>query len=1291
MQEQTKVFSISGRIQNEHDEGIFGLRVVAYDNDLLFDDRLGASVTAEDGSFRLHYAEADFRDLFEAKPDVYIEVFDCNGKKVYSSAKATEWQAGAEVQIDAIIPDVKLEEHIEKSRPLARLHGGLVASEKLDAIDAAAELLQSRIDQGVMPPLGGMGRPPKFRNMIPLSAAYCPAPDILGFDDILDTVWGVHFNDPRVGPVFEDILDTVFYRFRVRAPEVAAAAAKDWAEDRPLEFEAFTELFKTKREYLSPGPTDTLIERDRLIPVMAAAVIAARGDRVVENRYLGILLGQFGALYQLDKVYRAARGALASNPHGIPGFAHLLGHVGGTCGAEDRPMPFPPRLDDVRDINEILRLEMIHCAAEMVQASRSGALAGGTYEIVTANWSDGCPGSPIVLTGTNFGGLFPDHNRVLFTHRNGIETIPVAPASPSDWTDTRIEVALPPDAGPGPVSLSIVGNYASVCGRAILPPRRGNSMAFSGGAAYIRYFTANYREGEFRVDPGDTITLRWFVVPSDATVRLHIEQDETVIANNQRVDAESDFTVNIPAGRASLTVCTLTAENVCGDVDPPTITIHSGLVPDLEIAGMEVTQSIQFYRAADHLTDDPLDPDDPHDQENNSVQLVVGKPALLRVYVRSGLPLSYEGGRIAAVTGTLDVERIVGGTATSLTTLYALPITAEADYSVYEDERGDLNTTLNFLIPANYMSGRLRLTATIQTPVGLLHAEATDQITVDVTLEQTLQVAGIMVSYNGPPFMGAPVGTPNLVLPAPTLADLTTTAARTLTAYPVRSDSAATFRVAGTIPWSDPLQDPMLPAGQGCSVNWNALMVDLRAAAALDAATAVGNWVYYGLLATGMPIGAPPVPVPGVDYVDGCGGNGVGAGQVGAGWTMAHEVGHAFGLQHVFCRGDEGNPDPNYPAYSPYNPGSIGEYGFEFNGSMNIHPPLTTTTPAANAANDFMSYCSDEWISPYHYDRLLNTGLLTPTTIPAGIGAGADVEKWRNMKPQPLISIIGFADVDDVQVYSVSRLVTKPNFIGGTLTDLTMELLNKKGEVISSAPAYSFRLEGPGQFEACDKSTTCRPMIQAFVPNVARGSMLRIRRGKNVLWKREAPPIPVTVKEVSGSIAENNSLKIEWDVEIAEGLKSRASLRWSNDEGKTWNGLAVGIKEHSAELNLVHVPGGEVVFEVMVDDGFDTANGVSAPVQVPHKPPTVAILSPTEGITVRAGNPLRLWGVCTDEGGKRLPENSCTWLLDGKAIASGTDVTIEAPTPGEHKIAFRATDPHGTTDVIHTITVQAAT
>ena len=99
---------------------------------------------------------------------------------------------------------------------------------------------------------------------------------------------------------------------------------------------------------------------------------------------------------------------------------------------------------------------------------------------------------------------------------------------------------------------------------------------------------------------------------------------------------------------------------------------------------------------------------------------------------------------------------------------------------LYATERETLSYTLNFVIPAEYMCGHLRLKATVTSPGGKSEEHTT---IVDVTLRQTLRLRGIMVGYNGPSSLAA--GAPNLVLAAPTLADLQTTAAWTLLTYPV--------------------------------------------------------------------------------------------------------------------------------------------------------------------------------------------------------------------------------------------------------------------------------------------------------------------------------------------------------------------------------------------------------------------------------------------------------------------------------------------------------------------------
>jgi len=52
-----------------------GLRVTAYDKDLVKDDFLGEAVTDADGAFEIRFTDADFKDVLESHPDIYLCVF----------------------------------------------------------------------------------------------------------------------------------------------------------------------------------------------------------------------------------------------------------------------------------------------------------------------------------------------------------------------------------------------------------------------------------------------------------------------------------------------------------------------------------------------------------------------------------------------------------------------------------------------------------------------------------------------------------------------------------------------------------------------------------------------------------------------------------------------------------------------------------------------------------------------------------------------------------------------------------------------------------------------------------------------------------------------------------------------------------------------------------------------------------------------------------------------------------------------------------------------------------------
>lgn len=684
----------------------------------------------------------------------------------------------------------------------------------------------------------------------------------------------------------------------------------------------------------------------------------------------------------------------------------------------------------------------------------------------------------------------------------------------------------------------------------------------------------------------------------------------------------------------------------------------------LHVQGVEVTQAIQYYRASAHLTDAAdRGPD-------NSVTLIAGKPAWVRVYVRSGFRTS----PINNVTGTVEVFRRHSGLFYgSIATLTPQPpgvVTAESA-PAYATERGTLSSTLNFILPADEMCGYLRLRVHVTAP----GYEAETTVNLEVTLRQTLRLAGIMVGYNGP--AGTAPGAPTLNLAAPTIANLQATSAWTLLTFPVRS--AATYRSAGTVTWNLPLTDA--PSCPGCCTpNWVALNTAVQAQRTAD-----GNRtdvLYYGLMATGIPMGP----------IVGCNTGGVSTGSNGGGVTMAHELGHACGLPHAPC----GTPgDPNYPAYEPYDPAgtpqaSIGEYGLDISNGSIMSPSMF---------KDMMAYCGPRWISLYNYGRLTNNTNLAPVRACVDYPWWKDIvaydpilipEKWlpdpppdpawrrRVVEPEPLVSVIGVVHAEnEVEIKSLMRLEALRHVSNGAMTDLTAELIGADGRILADAPLFRLRSHGQGGCGCVgeDESGQLRyPYIfQAFVSNVAPGAALRIRRGDRELWSRRAPDSEPRVTAFKGRFKRGDKgeqLMVEWQVKSAGDLEPEGWLQWSQDRGQTWYALAAGLMGTSAVLGASSLPPGRVALRLLVSDGFHTAVSRLVTVTIPDRPPSVSVMSPREGQTFVAGEAMRMWGAVSYGDGESVEVKSARWLVDGKEVATGLDVFVTAPPAGDHRLTL---------------------
>ncbi len=96
---------------------------------------------------------------------------------------------------------------------------------------------------------------------------------------------------------------------------------------------------------------------------------------------------------------------------------------------------------------------------------------------------------------------------------------------------------------------------------------------------------------------------------------------------------------------------------------------------------------------------------------------------------------------------------------------------------------------------------------------------------------------------------------------------------------------------------------------------------------------------------------------------------------IGAGDTMAHELGHAMGRPHTQCQTGE-----NGSGY-PYTNGQIGSWGYDV-AAARLRQPTTHF--------DVMGYCNPNWVSDYNFKRLFDRlsfvhggGQLVPPSDPA--------------------------------------------------------------------------------------------------------------------------------------------------------------------------------------------------------------------------------------------------------------------------------------------------------------------
>jgi hypothetical protein len=1001
-------------------------------------------------------------------------------------------------------------------------------------------------------------------------------------------------------------------------------------------------------DHVCPTEKSLITDEDMSLMVFAAMHVSC-GHKPTMAKYVGALLEQLCRFQVLTALHEAAVSLICKKPHGQRHFDDLLEYVACICNGQTH-------CGQVPCCHLCLRQPILDC----IQDAYRNWCRIDCYTVTKISPERACPGDTVAICGCGYGHVA---GQVQFTQHGTMNPGPVS--VPTSWSDKRICVTVPTSAGCG---LNIIPpiRTINVCDR-FLDYRASGKMlaAFEGTSADILKFIVKGHQSDDCLLPGEVLKIRWKVCAAD-TVMVRIVNTETGAVIAQISPAPELGRWDFDQTDFDQTTRVRVEIVATGQCAPATVSRGLDLVfqnpPDLSIDGVEVTQAIQYFRANQHLTD-PADrgPD-------NSLQLVADKSAWVRTYLRSGQDPNFDNGQLGNVSGTLQVERRVGGVWSTVTNLAPVntPVIAQDSFSSYDAERRDIDATLNFIIPANVMTGLLRLSITVSSPDDCSGGSDTGQQLVDVDLEQELRLAAVTIGYEGPPMGGGA----DINLPAPNAAQVAADTSFALRVFPV--GSTPNVRIIDSQTTTQGLTNNNFPAG-GCDPNWTPILNFVANARTNDGNQ--GDWLYYGLVNAAIPRSHGNT---------GCASGGNGAGLSGGAVTLAHELGHQAGLPHAPC-GAVGTPNASYPLYEPYDTGmtttdsngntvysdaSIGEYGLD-NNDGTIFQPVNS--------EDLMGYCNPRWVSIFTHNYMLNRTEFDPVALATGVSGGnaagtGAMEIDRQDQIRPFVTVVGAVDQDmQVSVASLVRVPTRPLRMLGARTDLVLKLIGDKDEVIASAPVFTMDThDANGDGCGCgggSKEDPSKPPYSfiAAMGDVDPGKAIRICQGDDVIWERKRPARPVKVTSAEVRVGKSG-LKVSWKTTgTGRGYEPDVWLQWSAD-GESWSGLTVGLKGNTAEIDPATIPADNIRIRVLAHDGYFTATADTKAVKLPTIPAELAIIHPTEGQMVRGDRPLHLWGTSTG----RTKAASVEWRLDGKKVATDMDAWVGAPEHGDHVVELRA-------------------